>query len=512
MNTEFRNFMIALTVVLLAVVEVLDITIVAVALRDMQGAMAASPTQITWVVTVYVVGAAIFMPLTGFLSTRFGRKRLLIGSAIIFGGASLLCGLSTSLMQLLIFRGIQGVTGALLPTLAQSTLLDTFRGKSSNKMMAVYGMGIMIGPILGPVLGGWVTDHMGWRWIFFINVPVCILASISAWVFLQETLVKKIKTDWMGLGLLALGVGALQFILDKGNEQGWFSSHILQLVGIVAVLAIIVFIVRGLGKKDNIVRLRIFRDRNYTLACIAMLIYSGLMLGIYSWLPLWMELFMNYPPTLAGMLMAPRGIACLAVMAVIPFIMKYMDARWWVILACLLFGIGNIMMSHFDLLQGPDALILPNIIAGLGTGFFFVPLTALAYQTIPNALLDEASGLFNFSRSLGGSVGVAAFSTIVATQAQVNWHNLTHWITPFNENFKTWLQAHHYNINDPVTYQHLSNLLNSQSNMIAFNDATYAFSIAVLVLIPVVFFIRPTKVARPEQHIEKLSGGGEVSK
>ncbi len=500
MNTEFRNFMITLTVVLLAVVEVLDITIVAVALRDMQGAMAASPSQITWVVTMYVVGAAIFMPLTGFLSTRFGRKRLLISSAIIFGGASFLCGLSVSLTQILFFRAIQGITGALLPSLAQSTLLDTFRGKSSNKAMAVYGMGIMIGPILGPVLGGWITDHMSWRWIFFINVPVCILGAISAWIFLKETAVKKIKTDWLGLSLMALSIGSLQFILDKGNEDGWFGSHTIQLIAIVAGLSVIVFIVRGIGKANNVIQLQIFKDKNYALACIAILFYCGLMLGIYSWLPLWMELFMNYPPTLAGILLAPRGIACLAVMAMIPFIMKYMDARFWVILACILLGLGNLMMSHFDLLQGPEALILPSIISGMGTGFFFVPITALAYQTLPNSSLDEASGLFNFSRSLGSSIGVAAFSTIMVEQAQTNWHTLTHWVTPFNDNFKTWLQVNNYSIHDLTTYQHLSQLLYNQSNMIAFNDAIYAFSLATFILIPVVLFIKPTKAARPVLH------------
>lgn len=492
---EIKNRgMIALTVILLAVVEVLDITIVAVALPDMKGALSASPTQITWTITVYVIAAAICMPLTGFLTKRFGRKRLLIVSAFGFGASSLLCGLAVNLLQMICFRGMQGAFGALLPALAQSTLLETFPGKESNKAMALFGIGVMLGPILGPVLGGIITDSFGWRWIFFVNIPICIFAGILASRFLTESKIESAKTDWLGLTLLAIAVGSFQYVLDKGNELGWLSSITIQVMLLTSVFIFLWFLIRGLGLKNNIITLKIFRDKNYLLACLGMFIYCGVMLGSYSWLPLWLELFMHYPAATAGLVLAPRGLSCLTIMAFTPFLMKYVDGRWLVSIASILYAIGTYLLSGFNLYVSPFDVVLPNIFQGLATGFFFVPLTSMAYQTLPKHYLHEASGLYNFFRSVGSSVGVAVFSTIMSQMTQVSWHDLTKWITPNRPQFLHWLHIQGYHLHSPIAYQQLAEMFNRQVNMIAFNDGNYLFSFLCLLLIPIVWLIdRPKK-------------------
>lgn len=484
-----NRWMIAFTVILLAVVEVLDITIVSVALLNMKGALSASPDQITWTITVYVIAAAIFMPLTGFLTKRFGRRRLLFWSALGFAAASFLCGLAQTLTQMILFRGLQGAFGALLPTLAQSTLLDTFRGEEANKAMAFFGVGIMLAPILGPILGGYITDTVSWRWIFFINVPICLIAAALTLLFLVETPIQKVKTDWVGLLLLALSIGSMQYILDKGNDTGWFSSHWLLGVAVFSLLAWFFFLLRGIGRKAHVINFAIFKDKNYTLSCLAMLIYCGVLLGAYSWLPLWLEIFMHYPAMTVGLVLIPRGVACLLGMFLMPTLLKWLDARLLVIIACIAYAAGSYLMVHFNLTISPETLLWPNVLQGLATGFFFVPLTALAYQTLSPAYLDEASGLFNFFRSLGSSIGVALFSTIMAVMAQRSWNTLGQYITPFNSRLLHWLSLQGYSIQSPIAYQQLGQLLTQQTNMIAFNDGSYLFTFLVLLLVPVVLFM-----------------------
>ncbi len=491
--TSFHRWMIAFTVTLLAIIEVLDITIVSVALLNMKGALAATSTEITWTITVYVIASAIFMPLTGYLTAKFGRRKLLFASAIGFGLSSFLCGFSTTLIQIVFFRALQGAFGAILPSLAQATLLDTFSGKDANKAMAVFGMGIMLGPVIGPVLGGYITDHMGWQWIFFINVPVCIFAAMLTLKYIPITETHPVKNDWTGLALLAVGVGAMQYVLDKGNEVGWFDSHIIQLAALISIYVLIIFIVRGIGKKGHVIDFSVFKDKNYRRACLIMLLFCSVMMGTFSWLPLWMELFMNYPPETTGALMIPRGLCLLVVMGLSPLILKYIDARFMVVVACICYGCGSLWMAGFNLDQGPEAIFWPNILQGVGGGLFFVPLSALAYQTLPGRYVDTASGLFNFFRSMGTSVGVAIFSAVMSSQAQATWNHMSGYINSSNPNFTLWLHQAHMSAQNSATYEQLSQILLLQGNMIAFNDANYLFAFFSFAIIPFIFFIHGKK-------------------
>ena len=490
MDPKFNRWMIAFTVILLAVVEILDITIVSVALLSMKGALSASPSQITWTITVYVVTAAICMPLVGLLSKQFGRRNLLLFSALGFGFASFLCGLATNLMAMILFRGLQGIFGAFLPALAQSTLLETFPGKEANKAMALFGVGIMLGPILGPILGGIIVDHLGWRWIFFINIPICLLASVLTLKFIKQSKVTTQKIDWVGLGLLALGVGALQYILDNGNALNWFSSNSILIGTTLSVVAVCLFISRGLAQQHNVVNFKFFRDKNFMLSSLAMLLFCGILLGTMSWLPLWLEIFMHYPATTVGVVLIPRGLFCLITMMLSPMLLKWIEGRILIIIASLLYMAGCIMSAHFNLLQGEYSVFWPNTLKGIACGLFFVPITGLAYQSINNRDLDGASGLFNFSRSIGCSIGVAIFSTIVTREAQINWHTLVQHINPFSQNYYHYLAANHLTQSMPDLHARLGVLVSNQANMIAFNDANLFFGFLCLLMIPLVIFIR----------------------
>jgi len=482
---------IAFIVVTLALVEVLDMTIVSVALQNMKGALSASPNQITWTITAYVVSSAIVMPLTGLLSARYGRKELLIISAIGFTIASFLCGLSETLWQMVAFRGLQGMFGALLPPLAQATLVDTFSKKDLPKAMALYGVGLMVGPILGPVLGGVITDHLGWRFIFYVNIPVGIIGALLAWQYLPFTPKTPRKLDLWGVGILAIAVGSLQFVLDKGNEENWFSSNLILFMAFLSVTFFIIFIFKGLQDKDNVINFKIFRDKNFTLGCTSMFLYCAAFLGTLSWLPLMLELFLNYPASTAGLALMPRGVACLLVIALTPKLAMRFDSRYLVMIAAILYAWGVLILARFNLGQGLDALLLPNILQGAATGFFFVPLNNLTYQTLSKTHTNEATGLLNFFRSLGSSVGVALFSTLMTRQVQENWHVLGQKISPFNHQLSAWQNASGLSVHHPSTIAILGNIVNNQAYAIAFVHTCQIFSLLVLLVVPAVFWMAP---------------------
>lgn len=491
--SDFRKIMIAVTVILLTMVEIVDITIVSVSLINIKGELGANPNQATWTMTSYVIAAAIVMPLAGFLSARFGRKPLIVGSAIGFGISSFLCGLSPDILVLVLFRGLQGFAGALLPVLAQSTLVDVFPKNKINKVMAFYGMALMVAPVMGPVLGGYITDSLGWRWIFFVNVPICIIMTTMAIMFLTDTKKYKRHMDWVGMGLLAAGVIFMQYVLDKGNDVGWFQSN--QIIGctVAAVFFLGVFVVRGIGRSTNIVNFTIFKDRNFSTACLIMVMACAALFGAYTWLPLWMEIVMGYTAKTAGLLTFPRGIAAFAAIAMVPILMKLIGARMILALYAVITSIGLYLFAHFSPLQGTYNLFWPNIMLGFAVGFFFVPLFSIAYITINPKHRDEASGLINFARSIGTSVGIAIFSTIMTEEAQRSWHHMSSYIHGSNPAFQKWLAVHHYSIHDHAAYAHIAQTIWRQGNMIAYIDGNLFFGMGVLLILPILFFFRLPK-------------------
>ena len=488
-----NRWLIVFIVVMLAVVEVLDMTIVSVALQDMKGALSAAPDQITWTITVYGVSAAIVMPMTGLLSARFGRKKLLIFSAYGFTASSFLCGLSTSLVQIVLFRGLQGLFGALLPSLAQATIVHTFNKKELPKAMAIFGVGMMVGPILGPVLGGLITDHMGWRFIFYVNVPIGILGALLATKFLPETPGGERKIDYSGLILLILSVGGLQFVLDKGNEMNWFSSNAILFASALSLISFIAFFYKGCVDREHVVNFQLFKDKNFSIGCFVMLCYCVFFLGTLSWLPLMLELFYNFPNETAGLALMPRGVACLVAIVLSARLVRMVDSRLLIVISVLLYAYGTYLMSGYNLLQGENALLWPNLLQGAAVGFFFVPLNGLAYQSLDKKYFNEASGLFNFFRSMGSSVGVAIFTSIMSTQTQVSWNDMIQNVNPFNPSYVHWAHLMHSAVPGPVATAFLGeNVINSQAYMVAFIDGNYLFAFLMLFLIPLIMWMTPS--------------------
>lgn len=443
--------------------------IVSVALQDMKGALSTAPDQITWTITVYVVSAAIVMPMAGLLSARFGRKQLLIVSAIGFTTSSFLCGLSQTLLQMILFPGFQGVFGALLPPLAQATIVDSFSEKDLPKAMAIYGIGLMVGPILGPIL---------------------------AYLFLPATPKVQRKLDGWGILFLALAVGSLQFVLDKGNEESWFNSDLILFSALISLIAFLIFLTKGLSDPDNVIRFRIFRDKNFSLSCVSMFLYCSVFLGTLSWLPLMLELFLNYPAETAGLALMPRGVACLIVIMLTPRLTTLIDTRYLVVLAAVLYALGTWFLARFNLNQDLSALFWPNILQGAATGFFFVPLNNLTFQTLSKTYSNEATGLLNFFRSLGSSVGVAIFSTIMTRQVQINWHALGEHVSVMNPMLHLWAMRAQMDLTHPSTLAVLGNIINNQAYAMAFVHANQIFSVLILALIPVVLCMTPRRAGK----------------
>ena len=498
-----HRWLIVFIVVMLAVVEVLDMTIVSVALQDMKGALAAAPDQITWTITVYGVSAAIVMPMTGLLSARFGRKNLLIVSAYGFTASSFLCGLSTSLIQIVIFRGLQGLFGALLPSLAQATIVHTFDKKELPKAMAIFGVGMMVGPILGPVLGGLITEHLGWRFIFYVNLPIGIMGALLAAKFLPATPGGERQIDYTGLILLILSVGGLQFVLDKGNEMNWFASNAILFASGVSVCSFIAFFYKGCADPNHVVNFKLFKDKNFGLGCLIMFFYCVMFLGTLSWLPLMLELFYHFPTETAGLALMPRGVACLFTIVLSARLVKVIDSRYLIIASVFLYAYGTYMMSSFNLQQGADVLLMPNLIQGAAVGLFFVPLNGLAYQSLDKKYFNEASGLFNFCRSMGSSVGVAVFTAIMSRQTQVSWNDMIQHINPFNPAYVHWANTMHSVMPGPIATAVLGeNIINSQAYMVAFVDGNYLFCFLILLLIPLIMWMSPRVATGDELMME----------
>jgi DHA2 family multidrug resistance protein len=487
---ESKRWFIAIAVMLVTVMEVLDMTIVNVALPAMTGSLSATTDQITWVLTSYVVSAAIMMPLTGFLINRIGSKKLLLLNIVGFLLSSMLCGMATSLTMMVLFRIMQGVFGAALVPLSQYILRNTFPPDQIMKAMAIWGVGIMTAPVLGPTIGGYITEIANWRWIFYINIPVCALAFFMCLRLIKETEIKIIKIDWLGILLLALGIGSLQIFLDRGNTVDWFDAASIRWLFMMTISALAIFIYRGMKINNNIINLHLFLDRNFSLGCALLALFCAGMLGILTLQPLLMENLMNYPPDLAGVVMAPRGIASAVAMACVPLLVKNIDTRFIIAIGIILCGIGTYAMTLLNLEISVMPFILLGIVQGLGMGLFFVPISSITFATLQRSDYAEATGLFSFWRSLGVSIGISLLSTLITREGQINWNTLNNNIQNFNPNLQYWLTQHHGQLNNSITLQQLTEQVSQQANAIAFLDAFYAVTIGFFLMVPLVFLFK----------------------
>ncbi|MBB72085.1 MAG: MFS transporter [Legionellales bacterium] len=489
--TNTQRWLITVAVMLVAVIEVLDMTIVNVALPNMMGSLGANADQITWVLTSYLVSSAVCMPLTGFLVNRIGRKRLLLINIVGFLLASMMCGMATSLSEIVLFRTLQGIFGATLVPLSQYVLRDTFPLEEQGKAMAIWGIGIMAGPVLGPTIGGYITESLSWRWIFYLNIPVCIIAFVMAIIVIRETPRKKQHIDYMGLFWMVLGIGTLQIFLDRGNQENWLDSNVIITLVATSIISLGIFIVRGLIVERNIVNLWLFKNRNFCIATTMLTLYCISMFGLMAVQPLMLESLLDYPTSFAGLVMAPRGISCAIGMAMIANLMKRMDVRWLIAFGGLLSAFGSYRMCQYGLDVDASRIMLDGAIQGFGMGFFFVPLSAISLSTLDSHATAEGSGLFSFGRSIGSSIGISILGTVFARGVQINWNRLGGHLSPGSPALSQWLQTYHLTLTDSLTPQLLGAELSRQASMISFVNCFWLSAIGFMLVVPLVLLLKP---------------------
>ncbi len=491
-----NRFLTAIAVMAATIMQVLDTTIINVALPNMAGQLDATPDNISWVLTSYLIASAIIMPLTGFITDRIGQKRFLLISIAGFVITSMLCGMATSLFQMVLFRFLQGVFGAALVPLSQSIMLQVFPGEQRGKAMAIWAMGVMVAPLMGPTLGGWLTEFISWRWTFYINLPVGIASFILAMRHVHDTPTKERRMDWLGFASLALGIGALQLMLDRGNEDDWFSSETIVFAAVVSVLSFLFFIVYTLtGKHHPLFDLRIFKDRNFL---VASLIMTTIGIGFFGGMvlqSLYLQNYLGYPTFEAGLYMAPRGLASFLVMVVVGKFSGKVPPRNFIFVGICASVLGNYLMTNFSGDISAHELILPMVLQGMGMGLIFVPVSTIAFTTLPKEIAAEAAGIYSLIRAVGSSFGIAIIATYFSRSATQIWSLLRGDINPYNEALGAYLAPLHLGAQDPQGIALAAKAVMRQAQGLAYLDAFWFATANFVLMLPLLLLIRTPKKA-----------------
>lgn len=486
-----HRLMTSIAVMSATVMQVIDTTIVNVALPQMQGQLSATPDQISWVLTSYLVASGIVMLLTGYFTDRIGQKHFLLLSIVGFTVASMLCGLATSLGAIVAFRILQGIFGAALVPLSQSIMVQTFPAKERGKAMAIWGMGVMVGPILGPTLGGWLTEVLNWRWTFFVNLPIGMLSAFLVWRTVAQTETRERAMDWHGLILLAMAIGGLQFILDRGNQEGWLDSVTIQYTTLIALAGFLGFIWHGLQKHEHVIfNPVIFRDRNFTTASVLLAI-SGLgLFGTLMLQPLLLQNLLGYDAIDTGLILAPRGLASMFSMMVVGKLISRTDPRYIIAAGMMLFSVGSWFTTLYSLELSMSWIILPGLAQGAGLGMVFVPLSAIAFTTLPQQLAAEAAGIYSVMRTIGSSIGISLVATVMTNHTNIAWNRLDTNLTTFNPAVAHYLSGLQLPADGPAGAAVLARVLGHQASMLGILDAFVLVTWSFALMLPLVFFMR----------------------
>jgi DHA2 family multidrug resistance protein len=494
--------------------EVLDTTVVNVSLPHIAGSLSASVDEASWALTSYLVANAIILPMTGWLANFFGRKRMLMGAVFGFTAASFLCGLAPNLSTLIFFRVIQGATGGCLQPLSQAVMLEAFPPQDRGKAMAFWGLGIVVAPMLGPVIGGWLTDNYSWRWVFYINLPVGLMSVLmTRWFIFDPPYIRRSKSgiDYWGIGMLALGVAALQIVLDKGQEDDWFASHLIAIAAVVSVVSLIGFVVWELRVSNPVVHLRVFKQRTYAAGVFLMTMLGFVLYGSLLLVPIFLQTLLGYPALNAGIAMAPRGLGSFLMMPVVGTVMGRFDSRKVLAVGLVVASWSLYALSRLSLEAGYWDIFWPQFIQGAALAMLFVPLTTATMDPIPKEEMGNATSMFNLMRNLGGSFGIAAATTYLFRRQQLHTNQLGAHVTPFNPA----VQAMSHGLqgammargSDPFlaarqAYVSTWGLIVRQASMLSFVDTFIAMAIVFLLVLPLLFVMkRPqSKGGAPPMH------------
>jgi MFS transporter, DHA2 family, multidrug resistance protein len=515
---ELNPWVIAGVVMLATFMEVLDTSVANVALPHIAGSLSSSVDEATWVLTAYLVANAIVLPLSGWFSTLFGRKRFYMTCVLLFTVSSAMCGLAPSLTTLIIFRVLQGLGGGALQPVSQAILRETFPREKQGMAMAVYGMGVVFAPVVGPTLGGWITDNYTWRWIFLINIPVgiCSLLLTSVLIFdppylIRKTLKDGLRIDYIGLGLLATGLGALEIMLDEGQRNDWFSSHGIVAAAFIAAVALVSVVFWELRRKDPVVDFHLLKDRNFAISTMIMFILGFVLYGSTMALPLFLQTLLGYTAMQSGMALSPGGLAIMVMMPIVGFLLSRIEARWLVIFGLLVSSYGLYEMSRFDLDLDFRHAVIARIVQSLGLAFLFVPINTAAFFFIAKQSTSYATGLINLARNMGGSTGIALSTTLIARRQQFHQQRLIEHVSPLDGSYQSTLEAakqmflakgadaaHAAQQAQQMVYD----MVQRQASMLAFLEDFRLLAYVFLAVIPLMFLMRKMRPAKGASLVE----------
>ncbi len=497
-----NKWIIATVVMIPTLIEIVDMSVVNVALDHIRGSLSAGIDESTWTITTYLVSNAIIIPITGWLSRLLGRKAYLLFSIALFTASSLLCGLAWNLESLIVFRIFQGLGGGALQPISQSILLETFPPRQHGVAMAFFGLGIMFGPIIGPLMGGWITDNWSWHWIFFINVPIGALSLILTFLVIKDPpymMRTRMKMDYFGLLFIVVGLGCLQVVLDKGEREDWFASNLIVWLSATAAVSLALFVLAELRAEAPVVNLKIFKNASFSAGNTIMFFAFFILFASIVLLPLYLQTLMGYTATLAGIVLGPGGFATVIALLICGPLVAKVNPKGILLIGLLAVALSVYLMSEFSLLASFETIMWPRIILGFGMGFIFIPLANLTLSTVRKEDMANATAIFNLLRNLGGSFGVAFVTTLLARRAQFHQFRLVDHLTPFDlpyqfmlEKGRAFFGAHGLGgiiANKGILGLMYKNLVR-EATMLAFNDTFFLLSVMMVCLLPFVFVLR----------------------
>jgi MFS transporter, DHA2 family, multidrug resistance protein len=493
--------LITASVMLATVMNSLDTTIANVALPHMAGSVSASADQITWVLTSYIVASAIMTPMTGWLAGRFGRKHVFMAAIIGFTIASALCGAAQSLGQIVAFRLLQGAFGAALVPLSQAVLMDVYPPEEQGPAMAIWGMGAILGPIVGPALGGWLTDAFSWRWVFYINLPLGLLAGLGVFSFIHDRPRQgRTPFDFTGFALLSLTIGAFQLFLDRGDNKAWFESTEIWIEASIAGVAFALFVFHTLTAERPFLPLALIKDRNFASATIFGFFVGVLMFATLSLLPPMLETLMGYPVVTTGMVTAPRGVGSLLSMFIVGRLINRVDTRMMVGIGLTLSSISLLGMTGFSLQMDSSLIVTMGLLQGVGIGLVFVPLTTLGFATLDTRYRADGAGVFTLMRNLGASVGISIMQALLTSNTQKVHSRLVEGLTNGPNGPPAALHAP-FSLTNPAGIAALDGEVSRQSSMVAYVDDFKLMFILGMAVLPLLFFMRPPRRGDDAPHV-----------
>jgi MFS transporter, DHA2 family, multidrug resistance protein len=486
--------MITLSIMLATIMQTLDGTIANVALPHMQGTLSASQDQIAWVLTAYIVAAAIATPLTGWMVDRFGQKQVFLAAIGGFTVASVLCGMSNSLAEIVAARLLQGVFGAALVPLSQVVLLDINPREKQGSAMAIWGVGVMVGPILGPTLGGWLTDSYNWRWVFFINVPIGLLASYGMWRYIRPVPgARRMRFDMFGFATLSLAIGALQLLLDRGQQNDWFSSIETWIEAIVLVVMSTYFVAHTMmtPADKSFVDFRLFKNRNFVTGVTFIFIVGLVLYATRALIPTMLESLMNYPVATTGLVTAPSGIGTMLSMLIVGRLIGKVDLRLMLFVGFMISAAALWQMAHYSLYLSQADIIWPGVIQGIGVGMVFVPLSAATFATLAPEMRAQGTGLFSLIRNVGSSIGISLVQTLLVRNTVIAHAALAERVNSSNPAWHNPAIARAYDLNTLGGAALLDSTVTQQASMMAYINDFWLMLFLTLAVVPLLLLIRP---------------------